>query len=162
VTDGGWLPSLTRRILGGRGELESGEMPKFVGILNVGYGHDHKGVRWEGVELISTRPASWVFKVGGARSLSTAVRSLCVLVTAGLAGYWLRQSLEDRPLRHGQRSHAQGRSDEARFCLRGRIRSCRRSEENREAVRNNWRHGWELGPDLDMVASSVAGSGRIL
>ena len=51
-----------------------------------------------------------------------------------VAGHRLRQGLEDRPLRHGQRPDAEGGRAEARLCHRGRIRSGRRSEENGQAL----------------------------
>jgi fumarate hydratase class II len=48
---------------------------------------------------------------------------------------WLRQGVEDRPLRHGQRPHPEGGRVEIGLRDGGRIRSRRRSEKDGETVR---------------------------
>ena len=60
-------------------------------------------------------------------------RSL-MLVTALVTGHRLRQGVEDRPLRDGQRPHAEGRGAEARLRDRGRVRPRRRSSKDGQAL----------------------------
>src|SRR5258708_39985205 len=63
------------------------------------------------------------------------------------AGYWLRQGVEDRPFRDGQRSDAEERRIEAGVRYGGRIRSCGRSEEDGEALRGHSPVSWESSHD---------------
>ena len=77
------------------------------------------------------------FLVEGTEAQSEEDQRICrALADAGDgagAGHRLRQGVEDRPLRDGQRSHAESGGAETRLCHRGRIRSRRRPEENGDA-----------------------------
>src|SRR5262249_2523299 len=55
-----------------------------------------------------------------------------------LASHRLRQGVEDRPLRDGQRSHVEGSRVETGLCDRSRIRPRCRSGEDGQALRG-WR-----------------------
>src|SRR6266481_8236339 len=67
-----------------------------------------------------------------------------------VAGHWLRQSLADCPLRHGQRSYLEIRRVEARLCDRSRVRSGRRSQEDGGALRGDGPTCWRRIVSVDI------------
>src|SRR5262249_45422271 len=75
---------------------------------------------------------------------------------SAVAGHWLRQGIEDRALRYGQRSDVKGRRPQIGLCHGGRIRSGRGSEENGEAVCG----GCGLGPSIDEIGAGRDSSRR--
>ena len=66
-------------------------------------------------------------------------RTLADAGDGALAGHRLRQGVEDRALRDGQRPHAEGRGAEARLRDGGRVRPHRRSGEDGQALRRHRR-----------------------
>src|SRR5262249_27499992 len=80
-----------------------------------------------------------------------------------LARHRLRQGLEDRPPRHGQRSHAEGSRVATRLRHGGGIRSRRGSEKNGEALRGDRciNQGAALNIAMSAVGRGSRGSPRL-